>query len=237
MKQFLILSTLFLVALTGLSAQKWLGIRGEGPVVKKDLSISGFDQLGLAISADVFVNQGATTKVTVEGQANLIDNLVTEVKNGKWTIKFRDNVRSMDGMRIYVTMPNVSSLGISGSGDIVVENGLRTGDLGLHISGSGSIKVPSLQGSGVEAHISGSGSVILSGQAQKLEIHISGSGDVDALGLNASACAVHVSGSGDCTVDVKEALDVHISGSGDVRYKGQPRLMSKVSGSGSVSTY
>ena len=227
MKKFLILSTLFLVALTGLSAQKWLGIRGEGPVVKKDLSISGFDQLGLAISADVFVNQGATTKVTVEGQANLIDNLVTEVKNGKWTIKFRDNV----------TMPNVSSLGISGSGDIVVENGLRTGDLGLHISGSGSIKVPSLQGSGVEAHISGSGSVILSGQAQKLEIHISGSGDVDALGLNASACAVHVSGSGDCTVDVKEALDVHIRGSGNVRYKGQPRLMSKVSGSGSVSTY
>lgn len=237
MKKILILGGIFLFTFTVLNAQKWIGIRGEGPVVKKDLSLDRFDKLGLAISANVFINQGSTQKVTVEGQANLIDNLVTEVKDGRWTVKFRDNVRSMESMRIYVTMPNIADLSISGSGDIVAENALSTNDLGLHISGSGSIKVPTLQGADVDAHISGSGSVVLGGKAQQLEIHISGSGDVNAINLNTIACQVHVSGSGDCNVDVRESLEVRISGSGDVRFKGQPRLMSKVSGSGSVASY
>lgn len=237
MKKILIFSFLLLAVLTTVSAQKWIGIRGEGPMVKKELSVGQFDELSLSISANVFVTQGSTRKVTVEAQANMIDNLVTEVKDGRWTIKFKENVRSMEGMRIYVTMPNISALGISGSGDIVAENALRTDDLGLHISGSGNIKIPALTGGVIDSHISGSGSMMIGGQAQNLKIHISGSGDVNAIGLNTSGCEVHVSGSGDCNVDVRESLDVRISGSGDVRFKGQPRLVSKVSGSGSVSSY
>ncbi len=212
----------------------WNGIKGEGPKVTKTLEVSSFDGFTMAISGNVYLKQGSKQSVTIEAQQNIIDNIVTDVSEKHWKIKFQENVRDHDGIKIYITIPTLTKAYVSGSGDIISEtkftglNNLVTG-----ISGSGNVRLD-VEAQSIDGKISGSGNVRLAGSAKSITIGISGSGDFYADGLRSENGTIKISGSGDATVDASEALSVQVSGSGDVKYKGRPRLSAKVSGSGDV---
>lgn len=232
--------TFFIVFLFASSActQNWggSGITGEGPKVTKTLDIDNFSGLALAISADVHIKQGSSQSVKVEGQQNIIDNLKKEVKNGVWKVGFDKNVRKHEPVTIWVTVPSVNDLSVSGSGSIIGDSKFSNlGNLSLAISGSGNIKFDS-DSKNLEVAISGSGNMNLAGSTGASNMRISGSGDINAFDLTASTCDVKISGSGDSSVNVSDKLDVAIAGSGDVFYKGRPSVRSKVSGSGSVES-
>ena len=210
------------------------GIKGEGPVSTKKLKLESFTSIALAISGNVYLYQGEQQKVEVEGQENIIENLKTVVENGTWKIQFKQNVRSYEKLNIYITLPTVREIVVSGSGDVVGKTrfeGLR--EPRFAISGSGSILLD-IQADEVETQISGSGDIELSGSAEELEAAISGSGDVAAEKLKAKSVEVSISGSGDAFVSASDLLKVSISGSGDVAYLGKPKTQVRISGSGDV---
>jgi hypothetical protein len=228
--------TICLITAQSALAQNWMGngIKGEGSKVTKTLNLDKFDAVGLAISADVFLTQGNSQSVKIEAQNNIIENLVTDVENGRWKIKFDKNVREHDGIKIWITIPTLKEASVSGSGDIVGESSFNGLDLlNLAVSGSGSIRLD-YQANRSEAAISGSGDMKLSGSVSEIAIRVSGSGDVDAFDLTTKSCSVRISGSGDVSVHPDDYLDAAIAGSGDVYYKGQPKVKSKISGSGDV---
>ena len=78
------------------TAQKWGTINGEGSVVTKTLKLDNFNEIGLAVVGEVYLSKGNTQKVTVKGQANIIDNLKTEVKDGEWDIEFDQKARNYE---------------------------------------------------------------------------------------------------------------------------------------------
>ena len=208
-------------------------IRGSGPNVVEILDINEFDGLSLQISANVFITQGPVFEVRAEGQANIIRELELDVRDGFWEIEFDRCVRNSNDLRIYITMPVITELQISGSGDIFGENIFVTDDIFLRISGSGNMDL-GLDSDDVNLTISGSGNMRLEGTADDLSIQIAGSGDVFAFDLASSSANINIRGSGDAEVAVESTLDVRISGSGDVFYKGNPIIDSSISGSGRV---
>jgi len=202
---------------TSAYAQWGNGIKGEGPVVKKEISLSAIEGIGLGISGTVYLSQGSTQKIVIEAQQNIIDNIKQEVKNGSWNINFSKNVRGHDGVKIYVTLPNVKSLSIGGSGKIIGQNSFdNMGNLSLSIGGSGYIE--------------------LAGKAKDAHVSIGGSGTVKAGNLKTETCNVSIGGSGDCYVEVSESLKASVAGSGDVYYKGRPKVNSSIAGSGRVQS-
>lgn len=209
-------------------------VNGDGAIVSEEISLRDFDGIELKISADVYIRQGAEQKVIIEGQRNIIDEIERDVDNGIWRIDTDRCVRyDNDDLRIYITIPDITLLRISGSGDIISENTLVTDDIELTISGSGTIDA-ALDSDDINAKISGSGDMILEGRADVLTFTISGSGDLHAFNLQLRAANITISGSGDADVRVSDELDVRISGSGDVSYKGNPQIDANISGSGRV---
>ncbi|MCC6722866.1 MAG: DUF2807 domain-containing protein [Saprospiraceae bacterium] len=210
------------------------GINGEGPKTTKNLDISSFDEIKLNIAADVFVKQGSSQSVKIEAQQNIIDNLKRDVTDGAWKIGFDKNVKNHEPIKIWITVPNIKALGVSGSGSIVSESKFSNlGDLSVAVSGSGDIKFNS-DSKNLNAAISGSGNIELAGTTGESTFAISGSGNIKAFDLDSGACNVKISGSGDSSVNASRSLEVAIAGSGDVYYKGQPSVRSKISGSGKV---
>ena len=235
MRNILVLTLTFAFSLS-LTAQNWWKdrIRGEGPTVTKTLNVDKFDGVGLTFSGDVYLRQGNTQSVKVEGQENIINNIVTDVQDGYWKIKFDRPVRNHDPIKVYITVPTLRKAAISGSGDLKSDGGFTNlSNLELGISGSGNIDFDA-EAESIIAKISGSGDIDLEGKADEAEVRISGSGDIQAYGLKAQNCEVRISGSGNCQITAEERLDVRVSGSGDVYYKGRPRINSKVSGSGDL---
>ncbi len=219
-----------------IQAQSWFGsgISGEGGKVTETLNLSSFDAFSLNIDADVYLTQGSSQSIKIEAQKNILDNIKRDVEGGYWKIKYDKDVKRHDGVKIWITIPDLEKVAVSGSGNVIGQTPFSNlNDLKLAISGSGDIRLDANSKS-LSASVSGSGDFELNGRTGDAEFNISGSGDIEAGGLQAENCKVNIAGSGDASVYVNSNLDVGIAGSGDVVYSGNPRVKSKIAGSGDV---
>lgn len=209
----------------------------NGDVKKEKRDVGSFEQIGLGISADLYLKQGKTTEVIIEGPENVLEKISTEVKNGNLSIRY-DPLRFSNYPRvtIYITAPVIKGLRVSGSGDIIAESTIETDDIAFSISGSGKINLADLKAEHASVGISGSGNITLSGSGslRTLELSISGSGNLDSENLAAEEFTARISGSGSCRVHVNATLKASISGSGKVFYSGNPVIDASISGSGKV---
>lgn len=212
----------------------WFGDceNGQGPQVERVLNMPQFTGVKLSCEAKVFITQGDVFEVAAKGEENVLDEIELDVQDDTWTIEFDDCVKDYD-LEIYITMPTIRYLGVSGSGEIRGENFFTVEDIVLRVSGSGALCL-GLFAQGVDGKISGSGEVELEGEAERLDFDISGSGDLKAFSMPVEKADINISGSGDASVHVLEVLDVRISGSGNVYYKGFPIINTNISGSGDV---
>lgn len=233
MKNIILLLILAVAGVQTASSQK---IKGTGPRVTRILDLASFEKIESNISADVEITQGPTQKITVEGQANIIDLIQTDVSDNKWKIKFPKNTwGDYEDLKIKITLPKLTAVGLGGSGSIVTTNMFTADDFNVGVSGSGTVKVM-VEANRVDCGLSGSGNVHLQGKTRDLKIGTSGSGNVKALDFSASQVKIGISGSGSCEVSATEMLEAGISGSGSIRYKGQPKIKTGISGSGSIQS-
>lgn len=222
-----------------MNAQSWWGggVDGKGPRVEKDLQLDDFNGIRLTISADVYLTPGRSQSVRVSAQQNIIDLLETEVDNGIWKIDTEENIDDHSKIKIYITVPEMDYVKLSGSGNIytegLFENNGKAVEVG--VSGSGDLQFRTNARS-LSAAISGSGDIELKGSTDDISIRVSGSGDIDAIDLTARNCEVRISGSGNAKVHATQDLNVRVSGSGDVYYRGRPNVQSRISGSGDLES-
>lgn len=211
------------------------GIRGEGPVVAETRNIADFDQIDLAVDGEVILKQGPTQEVEIEAQENILDILETKVRKGKLEIGFgHHQVRRYKEIKIYITVPEVTYLKVSGSGKIIGDTDFESEDVSLVISGSGSIDFGALNATRIDSDISGSGDLYLNGSCAEHLSTISGSGKIRAYELLSAETNIRISGSGNAEISVSDYLKAKVSGSGKVRYKGNPTVDVDISGSGKV---
>jgi hypothetical protein len=208
----------------------------DGGIETQIIELGDFEGIDLNIAADVYLTEGAVQEVKITGKTDAIAKLEREIDNGIWEIEFDECVRNHD-IEIHITMPKLTSVSISGSGDVIGETAFNSTDenVDFKISGSGYLSLE-MNANKIHTKISGSGDARLSGSATEHELKISGSGSLNGFGLVATDQITTISGSGSAEVFVDGGiLDAKISGSGKVYYKGNPTSFSAdVSGSGKV---
>jgi Putative auto-transporter adhesin, head GIN domain len=222
-----------------------------GAITTQTRSLPEFQAISLSGSMDLVVRQGPQQVQVTAGdkQLPLLETVVEEGKNGptlmvrwkreagdrRWSWRWNSNDwQASNKLRVTVTVPKLSGVWASGSGDIVVE-AFSTPAFKVALSGSGDAKLNAMTTDDLAISIAGSGDVSGSGTAAKMTISIAGSGDVRLAELRADDVKVTIAGSGDAAVNAQRSLSVSIAGSGDVSYTGSPALKSSVAGSGSVS--
>jgi hypothetical protein len=205
-------------------------------VVKETRDISGFTGVNFGLAGNLVIKLGSSFEVVLEGDSKYIRDIETVVRNGRLVIR-RDNFGMFNNekVNVYITMPEVKSLGLSGSGRATVEGTIKTDVLDLSVSGSGKISIPEVFLNEMNCSISGSGDINIDrGQGGKAELSISGSGGYAGDNVVIKAFKAGISGSGSCSCNVSESLDASISGSGNVVYSGNPRINVRASGTGHV---
>ncbi|NOQ73421.1 MAG: hypothetical protein GQ574_15555 [Crocinitomix sp.] len=213
----------------------------DGNVVTQEREHTDFSKISLEMAADLYVTQGDEYSVSIEASNNLMEIIETKVSGTTLEIDLKKGkcIKNNYDVKVYITLPELKDLSISGSGDVFIPNKMTSDDLELDISGSGSLEIDSLFVNHVEMVISGSGDVMLTAMdtIETETIDISGSGEVRAFNVPSKTVEIRVSGSGECEVYAIDRLDVNISGSGDVTYKGNPIIDQRISGSGSIKPY
>lgn len=222
---------LFVFILTGIQVQADNQTRKVDP----------FNEISLRIGANVHLEQGAKHSLEIVAKPSALEEIITEVKDGKLIIRFPNKnylwkTFQPGEITIYITAPEIVGLGISGSGDIIADDEIKTKILDMAVSGSGSIKLSELTAERVKSAISGSGDIVVAGKnaAQDLSITISGSGNFKGMDYSADDVSIKIAGSGNVGIEANKNLYIRLAGSGNVTYKGKPLIDQSVAGSGSV---
>jgi hypothetical protein len=228
-------------------------IVGSGQKSSAARTVPLFTRIQVEGAVDVEARVGEPQSLTIEGDDNLLENVTTDVRDGKLVIGTKKSYSTRIGLRVRLVAPKLEGIGIAGSGDALLE-GVRSetfsasvagsgdvevrgtaGNVEIDINGSGNVSMGDLSARKVEVSIHGSGDVRLRGTSDELGIAIHGSGDVVAADLRTRASKVRIFGSGDVQVNVTESLDAQTNGSGDVVYAGNPAKVDAVAnGSGDI---
>ena len=216
------------------------GFANGQSVDKETRNVKDFTKVSFGVAGNLYINIGPEFSVVLEGSKRVLDNVLTEVSGGKLVIKNENwrmnNWRTDERITVHITMPQINSLGVSGSGKAEIKDAVKTEDLNLSVSGSGKLFASDITVSDLECSISGSGDISMgsNGSSSKAGISISGSGNYFGESFKIGTAEIHISGSGNCECHVTESLRASVSGSGNVTYEGNPRLDAHVSGSGKV---
>jgi len=195
--------------LTGSSA-----VRGSGVAASETRNVRPFTAVELAGSSNVTVQVGAPQSVVVHADDNLIGRVSTTVRSGALVIETTGSFSTRTPMRVSVVVPEVQSVRLSGSGNLIVD-GVVT--------------------SSFTASLPGSGMMLVAGRTEHLEASLQGSGQMNLHGLIAREVEVQLPGSGEIQVFATDSLHADVSGSGSVMYAGNPsQVTSAVTGSGAV---
>ncbi len=206
---------------------------------KETRDLSGFTKISFGTSGYLYITFGSEYKVVLEGDGSYLDEIVTEVRGDRLVIRNRHNnwnFRMNQKVTVYITMPELEGLGVSGSGKAEIRDVVKGSDLDLGVSGSGRIITSDLNVSRLDCGISGSGNINLQGggNIDNADISISGSGGFTGENAKIDMADISISGSGNCSCNVTGSLKAGVSGSGDITYTGNPKIDARVSGSGKV---
>lgn len=240
MKVLQSITVLVFLLSTTLSCAQWGNgkkIKGNGDITTTMRSVGSYDGLKGAGPLDFKLVQGKEGEISIKGDTNLMEYIVTEVKDNKLVVKVKDGINLKPSQTIVVTVPyeSISSVSLAGSGDIRNSGVIKADDFDVSLAGSGDINL-NVSAKNIESAIAGSGDIELKGASENLRTKIAGSGDFDGSNLQSVNVEAKISGSGSADVICNGKLNVRISGSGDVNYSGKPTNKdTKISGSGSVS--
>lgn len=225
---------------TTLSAQNWWKktIKGNGNVTTITRSTGDYDAVRCAGFMDFELVKGKEGNINIEGEENLLDYIITEVKNEQLIVKVEKGVNLKTswkkGIKITIPVEDIDKVSLSGSGDVSNIGKLKTDDLKVELSGSGDMNL-SVDTNTLSSALTGSGDIKIVGDTNVLETKITGSGDFHGFELNADNTEAYVTGSGDIKVVSNNMLKARVTGSGDITYRGNPdKKDTKVTGSGSI---
>lgn len=193
-------------------------LTGNGDVVSVTRNTRDFSGVRSSGSTRIHINYGTEFKVEVRGSSNLIPNFKTRVINNILEVGYENvwNVRR-DDIEVYLTMPEVTSVSMSGSGRTTIAGAFpATNSFRVSLSGSGQVEVMDQF------------------DCQYLSASVSGSGKAKLRSVISNDAEAKISGSGGVWLTALNQLRVRISGSGNVYYEGNPEIEEEISGSGDV---
>jgi hypothetical protein len=208
---------------------------GSGNIITETRSVGSFKGISVGGSFDVEVKIGPVSQVTVEADDNIMKYI--EITTSGNILKIRtENLHNYSNvhMKVYVTVPALTSINASASANVKVLDQIRN-DAKLSFQASSSADIEAeVDAPEIEAKASSSGSVALSGRTKNYIAQASSSGDIKSAELLTENADVSVSSSGSADVHASVSLNARASSSGDISYRGGANVTKSVSSSGSV---
>ena len=214
-------------------------VAGSGNVTSQARSVGSFTELSVSGDWLVDISIGEPQAVTLTGDDNILEVIVTEVRGDRLHIERKAGITRIDPttrLKAEITVPALTGIDTSGSVWVTATGPIRADDFQTHQSGSSKIVLSHLQAGSLQIDLSGSGSVEATGSAESVELRGSGSASFRLGGLEARRVDVDLSGSGGAELNVSESLTGNLSGSTQLRVTGSPaQLDVETSGAAKVT--
>ena len=207
-----------------------IGIAANGKADKTEIrQVSNFNGIKVSTGIDLYITMGTAEEVKIVADDDIIDDLITEVKDGTLRIYMKQsnnwfNWNSGNQTRkAYVTVKELQEINASSGSDVNSENTLTGENLKVGAS-SGSDVTLDIHYKNFSLDASSGSDAKISGKTKNFEAEASSGSDIKAQDLESSICRVSVSSGSDATVNVTSELYAKASSGADVLYYGNPQV-------------
>lgn len=182
---------------------------------------------------DIEVTQGNSGTVKVVYDEIFKDRLMVNYINGKLNLevastKMRNNNRNIEGIKVYLQMPTIEDLDLSGASSLKAMGSFQTDELDIETSGASSISGLVISGNDLSLDCSGASTLNLKGDFKTIEAEISGASEIV---LNSNSTVFEGEFSGASTVKVygdHKNTDVVCSGASNLTLEGKTDYIKSV---------
>lgn len=182
---------------------------------------------------DIEVTQGNSGTVKVVYDEIFKDRLMVNYINGKLNLevastKMRNNNRNIEGIKVYLQMPTIEDLDLSGASSLKAMGSFKTDELDVELSGASSISGLVISGNDLSLDCSGASTLNLKGDFKTIEAEISGASEIV---LNSNSTVFEGEFSGASTVKVygdHKNTDVVCSGASNLTLEGKTDYIKSV---------
>lgn len=199
--------------------------------------LADFERISTTGPQDIEIVYGEAFAVHAEG---VVNRLEVVVENGELVIRPREGIGwnwpGFDSTTIQVTMPRLTRVSLTGSGEVTIDGGFKGETFSGIIQGfPGSMQIDGLDVDQADFTINGPGEIVAEGTARATRMTINGPGEIQAGGLQSQTAAIKVNGPGEVELAVEQEAEVSVDGPGEVDVDGPARCTISTSGPGSVS--
>ena len=205
----------------------------------KEIAVNDFNRVVLMGKAQVHIQQSDKESLRVSGSKRALEEVSASIKYGELVIAhvkkgWFGGFFHADEVPVYfLNVKDLNSVTLKGSGEILGDGVIKTGDLKLIVEGAGQMNFD-LEAKEVKASIFGAGKIVLMGTADNQVVEIEGPGKYEGKDLLSKKGKLMINGSGEGDINAKDELDVTLNGSGHVNYFGNPKVVKHISGKGNV---
>ncbi len=214
---------LLIFALTALNVSAF----STGSDKTETRNLKDFHAVKVSSGIDLYITMGDEEKVKVVADDELIDRIITEVKDGTLEIYMKNNnffnwSFNSKSRKVYISVKELNEIHASSGSDVVSDNTLKGESLDVKAS-SGSDVTLDIVYKNFSLDTSSGSDAKISGKTKNFTAEASSGSDIKAKDLESVICKVKVSSGSDATVTVSDELHAKASSGGDVVYYGSPQ--------------
>ena len=177
-------------------------------------NVDAFTGVRTSSLVEVVLKPGSPCAVVLEGEAEGVKSVLTEVKDGQLVISQHGNSKAAP-VKVVVTISELKSLDFAGAAQLRGE-GTHVTDT-LKVVGAGGAQMElNVTASKVRADLSGAAHLKVCGTSNNLDADLSGAADLRSGCLEAKSVNVRASGASKASVSASEKVVARASGASDV---------------------
>ncbi|WP_297089083.1 head GIN domain-containing protein [uncultured Draconibacterium sp.] len=190
--------------------------------------VEGFKAIKVSTGIDLYLTMGDAEAVKVVADDDIIDDLITEIKNGTLHIYMKRNNWFNWGSgnktkKAYVTVKELEELRASSGSDVKSQNMLKGERLEVSCSSGSDVELEVFY-KNISVDTSSGSDSKLRGKVKTLHVDASSGSDIKAADLEAVICYADASSGSDITVNVSSEIYASASSGSDINYYGKPEV-------------
>lgn len=218
--------TIYLFFFSCKKESRWDLFKSTGKMVLQSRTVDPFTDIQVGNNRiNIFITQDNHFDVKVEAGEHLVENVTTEVRDGRLYIENRNKcnfVRSYKiPINIFIHMPLLSHIYHDGSGTITSTNTMVNDTIDIITKSAGNVSLD-INCNKVLTHLHSNADITLTGFCNQHACYATGYGFVNAQDLVSDYTWIYSISTGDIHVNVNSLLIVTIKSLGDVYYTGNP---------------
>jgi len=190
-------------------------------------NVSNFKGVDVSAGIDLYITMGETESVKIVADDEIIDKIITEVKDGVLHIYVKQNSwfnwSVNETRKAYVTIRELNRIEASSGADVKSENTLKGDDLKVRVSSGAGVNVD-VYYKNLDVDTSSGSDAKVTGKVKNLKASSSSGSDINAGELESVICNANASSGSDITVKVTEELYASASSGANVKYYGNPSV-------------